>query len=84
MNYHAKWFLGSSNHMSNKDVKAYFLQAMINFAQEKGISKEVATSLMTKCLKHILYTDPIVQHIGPQYYAYQILMQKHLVPFIPL
>lgn len=70
--------------MSNKDVKGYFLQAMIDFAQEKGISKNVATSLMTKCLKHISYTDPIVQHIGPQYYAYQILMQKHLVPFIPL
>lgn len=70
--------------MSNKDVKAYFLQTMIDFAQEKGINKDVATSLMTKCLKHIPYTDPIVQHIGPQYYAYQILIQKHLVPFIPL
>lgn len=61
-----------------------FLNNMINFATTKGVNKLIATKIMSKYIAHINIEDPIIQHIGPCYYAYQVLICEHLVPFVAL
>ena len=61
-----------------------FLKQMIAFAVSKGISEDQAQRIMKKYIDKLEVSDPIVQHIGPEYYAYQILIKEKLVDFVAL
>ena len=50
----------------------------------KGISEDQAQRIMNKYIDKLEVSDPIVQHIGPEYYAYQILINEKLVDFVAL
>lgn len=39
---------------------------------------------MNKYIVKLEVSDSIVQHIGPEYYAYQILIKEKLVDFVAL
>lgn len=65
-------------------TRQQFLNNMIAFATTKGINKLTATKIMGKYIVHINTENPIIQHIGPCYYAYQVLICEHLVPFVAL
>ena len=61
-----------------------FLKQMIVFAVNKGISEDQAQRIMNKYIDKLYTSDSIVQHIGPEYYAYQILINEKLVDFVAL
>ena len=63
--------------------RLYFKQ-MIAFAVSKGISEDQAQRIMNKYIDKLEVSDSIVQHIGPEYYAYQILINEKLVDFVAL
>ena len=65
-------------------TRQQFLNDMIAFATTKGANKLIATKIMSKYIVHINIEDLIIQHIGPCYYAYQVLIYEHLVPFVAL
>ena len=70
--------------MVNKITRQQFLNDMIAFATTKGANKLIATKIMSKYIVHINIEDLIIQHIGPCYYAYQVLIYEHLVPIVAL
>lgn len=61
-----------------------FLKQMIAFAVSKGISEDQTQRIMNKYIDKLEVSDSIVQHIGPEYYAYQILIKEKLVDFVAL
>ena len=61
-----------------------FLKQMIASAVSKGISEDQAQRIMNKYIDKLEVSDSIVRHIGPEYYAYQILINEKLVDFVAL
>ena len=61
-----------------------FLNKIIAFAVNKVICQHQALLIINKYIHTLDTSDSIVQHIGPEYYAYQILINEKLVDFVAL
>lgn len=57
----------------------YFSAEMLDFAECKKIDTKQAKPLFVEVLKTLNYNNPVVQHIGPEYFAAKILMENKLI-----
>lgn len=67
---------------NNREV---FLIATVNFISTNySIDKETAEKMVEEYINQIDVDSPTIQHLGPDYFALQILMIKGVIPYKPM
>ena len=61
-----------------------FIKKIIAFGVNNVIRDHQAQLFFNNYFDKLDISDSIVQHIGPEYYAYQILINEKLVDFVAL
>lgn len=69
----------------NKERQASFSKAAVQYMNtHHDIPEAQAQELMDKYIEDIETDKPIVQQLGPDYFAIQILMAEGLIPYRPI
>lgn len=67
------------------DNRKVFSDSAVDYMHENyAINKVRAQELMSAYIDEINVNDPITQHLGPDYFAIQILMAEEIIPYQPM
>ncbi|WP_214831016.1 hypothetical protein [Exiguobacterium sp. s56] len=67
------------------DSKKLFSIAAVNFMSANyEVNKENAEEMVEEYIDQINVNSAAVQHLGPDYFALQILMAKKIIPYEPM
>lgn len=67
------------------DSREIFSNSAVNFMHDNyAINFADAQKLMSSYIGEIDVNDPITQHLGPDYFALQILMEEGIIPYQPM
>jgi outer membrane receptor for ferric coprogen and ferric-rhodotorulic acid len=75
--------MDKSGFMSDSGI--FFAHAMIEYMhKEHGIDRGTGARITFKYIKEIDIEDATAQHLGPDYFALQIMMAEGLIPYKPM
>ncbi len=67
------------------NAQQVFTNHAVSFMQEAyDVERSIAEGLMAKYISDIDVSDPTTQHLGPDYFATQILMEENVIEYQPM